>query len=140
MFYKNIIEPKVDFQGVCGYVSLPAIFSLLFKDKKYLFWSCLSFELFGLSLVVDHAAAKYASRHFQLSDASPWLSRNMLRMLPGCHYVPRCSSFFFEVMLIALPGFVFRAAANICRLMLGVITSGEIGVDGQWQCPAVGGF
>jgi len=29
------------------------------EDKKYLFWSCLSFELFGLSLVVDHVAAKY---------------------------------------------------------------------------------
>ena len=25
-----------------------------------------------------------------------------------------------KVMLLALPGFVFRAAANICRLMLGI--------------------
>jgi len=65
-----------------------AIVRKYLSDKKYLFWSCLSFELFGLSLVVDHVAAKY-------------------------------------VMLLALPGFVFRAAANICRL-IAIITKKEL--------------
>lgn len=65
-----------------------AIVRKYLSDKKYLFWSCLSFELFGLSLVVEHAASKY-------------------------------------VMLLALPGFVFRAAANICRL-IAIITKKEL--------------
>eukprot|EP00931_Biecheleriopsis_adriatica_P097208 TRINITY_DN7095_c0_g1_i2.p1 TRINITY_DN7095_c0_g1~~TRINITY_DN7095_c0_g1_i2.p1 ORF type:complete len:253 (-),score=38.58 TRINITY_DN7095_c0_g1_i2:123-881(-) len=47
------------------------------SDKVYLFWACLSFELFGLGLIVN---------------VTP-------------------------VVLISLPGFAFRAAANICRLV-----------------------
>ncbi|CAE7210481.1 PIS1 [Symbiodinium sp. CCMP2456] len=54
------------------------------SDKRYLFWSCLSFELFGLSLIVN---------------ATP-------------------------VVLISLPGFIFRAAANICRL-ISILTRKE---------------
>eukprot|EP00931_Biecheleriopsis_adriatica_P097209 TRINITY_DN7095_c0_g2_i1.p1 TRINITY_DN7095_c0_g2~~TRINITY_DN7095_c0_g2_i1.p1 ORF type:complete len:257 (-),score=32.54 TRINITY_DN7095_c0_g2_i1:30-800(-) len=53
-------------------------------DKVYLFWACLSFELFGLSLIVN----------------------------------------ITPVVIISLPGFVFRAAANICRL-LAIISNQE---------------
>ncbi|CAJ1441057.1 unnamed protein product, partial [Effrenium voratum] len=54
-----------------------AIVRTYLSDKRCLFWSCLSFELFGLSIIVNS--------------------------MPG--------------VMIALPGFAFRAAANICRLM-----------------------
>eukprot|EP00440_Ansanella_granifera_P003835 gb/GFBE01004163.1/.p1 GENE.gb/GFBE01004163.1/~~gb/GFBE01004163.1/.p1 ORF type:complete len:257 (+),score=51.16 gb/GFBE01004163.1/:1-771(+) len=54
-----------------------AIVRKYLSDKAYLFWACLSFELFGLSLIVN---------------VTP-------------------------VVMIALPGFLFRAAANICRLL-----------------------
>mmetsp|Transcript_88798 Transcript_88798/g.250125 ORF Transcript_88798/g.250125 Transcript_88798/m.250125 type:complete len:246 (+) Transcript_88798:127-864(+) len=54
------------------------------NDKKYLFWACCSFELFGLGLICN----------------STWLAA------------------------IALPGFVFRAAANVCRL---VSVASEVG-------------
>ncbi|CAE8671548.1 unnamed protein product, partial [Polarella glacialis] len=52
------------------------IVRMYLSDKRYLFWACLSFEAFGLGLIVNH--------------------RN--------------------VVLISLPGFLFRATANLCRL------------------------
>ena len=53
-------------------------------NKPVLFWSCLSFETFGLGLIIN---------------------------LP-------------VVVLLSAPGFLFRAVANICRLM-AVVTMGE---------------
>ncbi|CAK9072450.1 unnamed protein product [Durusdinium trenchii] len=66
-----------------------AIVRKYLSDKKYLFWSCLSFELFGLSLIVDSGPIAVL------------------------------------VMLLSLPGFVFRAAANICRL-IAIVTKKEL--------------
>lgn len=62
-----------------------AIVRKYLSDKAYLFWACLSFELFGLGCIIN----------------------------------------LTPVILISLPGFVFRAAANICRLV-AIITMKEI--------------
>eukprot|EP00913_Durusdinium_trenchii_P003243 g2999.t1 len=89
-----IAHSDVLFVGVDGTCSIRVWEQIQVKrrgaeDKKYLFWSCLSFELFGLSLIVDSGPIAVL------------------------------------VMLLSLPGFVFRAAANICRL-IAIVTKKEL--------------
>eukprot|EP00930_Biecheleria_cincta_P077524 TRINITY_DN64822_c0_g1_i1.p1 TRINITY_DN64822_c0_g1~~TRINITY_DN64822_c0_g1_i1.p1 ORF type:complete len:268 (-),score=48.22 TRINITY_DN64822_c0_g1_i1:2-805(-) len=71
-----------------------AIVRKYLSDKAYLFWACLSFELFGLGCIIN----------------------------------------LTPVILISLPGFVFRAAANICRLV-SIITMKE---NKRWSASGQG--